>query len=94
MTLTSDEDGRAVMMIRRQRNANRLKLPAFRTRQQLDKLNRLKLVIVISPRIEMDGDLVMVQAATACVDLEQIVIGSCCLLMSLFFIVLMLMGRD
>jgi hypothetical protein len=75
------------MKIRRQRDAHRLKLPAFRTRRQVKKLNRFKHLVVTSPRIP---------ATAARVDLEvtQVILGSCCLLMSLFFIVMIAMGRS
>jgi hypothetical protein len=92
--LTTDEDKRAVIKIRHERNAHRLMHSTFCTRRQREKLNRLKYVTVTSPRIKMDGDVVTVHAATACIDLEHFVIGLCCLLTSLCFIMLIVVGRE
>jgi hypothetical protein len=87
----------AAMKVRCQRNARRLKLPALCTRSQREKLNLLKHVgmTVTSPRIpETCGEHVSaVLVAGAHVNLERIIIASCCLLISIFLIVIVV-GRD
>jgi hypothetical protein len=86
----------APMKVRRQRNALHLKLPAFCTRRQREKLNLLKHASMASSRIrETRGDHAgTAQVANWHVDLERIVIAFCCLLMSIFFIVVIVVGRD
>jgi hypothetical protein len=84
----------AAMKIRRQKNTQRLKLPAFCTVRVRKKFNLLKHAGIMSPRIrDTRGDHVgTVQIVH--LDLERIIIASCCLLMSMFFIVVIVVGRD
>jgi hypothetical protein len=49
---------------------------------------------VTFPRIEVDGNLVTIRVTAPCVDLERVLVGSCCLLTSLFFIIMILVGRN
>jgi hypothetical protein len=85
----------AAMKIRRQRNAQRLKLPAFCTHRQHEKFNLLKHAGMTSPRRvrETCSDHVG-KVQVAHVDLGCIVVASWCLLMSIFFIVVIVVGRD
>jgi hypothetical protein len=82
------------MKIRRQRNALRLKLPAFCTPRERKKFSLLKHAGITSLRTrDIHGDHVgTVQIAH--LDLEHIIIASCCLFMSIFFIAVIAVGRD
>jgi hypothetical protein len=83
-----------VMKIRGQKNPQHPKLPSFCTRRQREKFNLLKYAGMTSPRIgDTRGEHVGTVRVTH-VDLERIVIASCCLLISIFFIVLIVVGRD
>jgi hypothetical protein len=80
-----------VMKIRGQKNPQHPKLPAFCNRRQHEKFNLLKYAGMTSPWIcDTRGD----HVGMAHVDLERIVIASCCLLMSIFFIVTIVVGSD
>jgi hypothetical protein len=83
-----------VMKIRGQKNPQHPKLPAFRIRRQREKFSLLKYAGMTSPRIRETGGEHIGKVRVAHVDLERIVIASCCLLMSIFFIIGIVMGRD
>jgi hypothetical protein len=90
MILASDERHRA----RQRRNAHRLLLPPFRNRRQLKKWNRLQHAVATSYQIKRIDDVASVKTEVDAggVDLQRIVVGSCCTLMSLFFIVMIVIG--
>jgi hypothetical protein len=64
--------------------------------RKLTKFNLLRHVIATSPQKDNDNDLVSttVQVAAERVDMEHIVIKSFCLLMSFFFVAMIVIGRD
>jgi hypothetical protein len=84
----------AAMKVRCQRNALRLKLPAFCTRRQHKKFDLLKHAGMTSPWIREKRSEHVGTVRVTHVDLERLVIASFCLLMSIFFIVVIVIGRD
>jgi hypothetical protein len=83
-----------VMKTRGQKNPQHPKLLAFCTRRQRKKFNLLKYASMTSPWIQETGGEHVGKVRVAHVDLERIVIASCCFLMSIFFVVAIIVGRD
>jgi hypothetical protein len=81
------------MKIQRQRNACQLKFPPFHSHQQLKRLNCLCIAIPTSPRTKRDDTAtVTVQDTATGISLEHIIVGSFCWSMSLYFIIMIVVG--